>query len=333
MIFVLFRLKDLPNKAKLSALEQLLELCDHMHIKHVHNYIEPKLQRDYISEMPRELILLLLTYVRPKDLYKLSQVSHYWHQIANDPILWKNICKKYSIAVNPGLANSNDEHEASSSSGSQGSHYRNNENMSYITNDDQEPEQDPSQECEGDDEMSPIQSHTKKSNNNNNNNAKQVNFNSLSDKRPLSSLIKLDLSKPIDKDDLLEENEENEDGDKEEEDEEEEEEDDEEYEDADEELEAENASAAQNSLNKNTVKLIDKFLSASKPTTSTAADSASASSAGASGGSGGSPAASPSSCSSTEPATNSNQNTLAKTGTWPVKCLFMFGEGRNTRRF
>jgi hypothetical protein len=66
----------------------------------VHNYIEPKLQRDYISDLPKELILLLLTYVRPKDLYKLAQVSHYWHQIANDPILWKNICKKFKININ-----------------------------------------------------------------------------------------------------------------------------------------------------------------------------------------------------------------------------------------
>ncbi|RNA45214.1 F-box WD repeat-containing 7, partial [Brachionus plicatilis] len=84
-------------KQKLTALERLLELCDHTHIKHVHNYIEPKLQRDYISELPRELVLYLLTYIRPKDLFKLAQVSLYWNQIANDPILWKNICKKYRI--------------------------------------------------------------------------------------------------------------------------------------------------------------------------------------------------------------------------------------------
>lgn len=84
-------------KQKLTALEKILELCDHTHIKHVHNYIEPKLQRDYISELPRELVLYLLTYIRPKDLFKLAQVSVYWNQIANDSILWKNICKKYRI--------------------------------------------------------------------------------------------------------------------------------------------------------------------------------------------------------------------------------------------
>lgn len=89
--------KEWNNKNKLSALEQILEICEHSHIKHVHNFIEPKLQRDYISEMPKELILLLLTFVRPKDLYKLAQVSHYWHQIANDTILWKNICRRHRI--------------------------------------------------------------------------------------------------------------------------------------------------------------------------------------------------------------------------------------------
>lgn len=89
--------REWNSKNKLMALEQILEICDHSHIKHVHNFIEPKLQRDYISELPRELVLLLLTYVRPRDLYKLAQVSHYWHQTANDTILWKNICRRHRV--------------------------------------------------------------------------------------------------------------------------------------------------------------------------------------------------------------------------------------------
>jgi hypothetical protein len=89
--------REWNSKFKLNALEQILEICEHSHIKHVHNFIEPKLQRDYISELPRELVLLLLTYVRPKDLYKLAQVSNYWQLIANDTILWKNICKRHNI--------------------------------------------------------------------------------------------------------------------------------------------------------------------------------------------------------------------------------------------
>jgi len=89
--------KEWNNKNKLIALEYILEICEHSHIKHVQNFIEPKLQRDYISELPKELILLFLTYVRPKDLYKLAQVSHYWHQIANDTIIWKNICRRHKV--------------------------------------------------------------------------------------------------------------------------------------------------------------------------------------------------------------------------------------------
>lgn len=91
--------KEWNLRTKMSALEQILELCEYSHIKHVHNYIEPKLQHDYISELPKEVILHMLTYVRPRDLYKLAQVSSYWHQIANDPILWKNICKRAHIRV------------------------------------------------------------------------------------------------------------------------------------------------------------------------------------------------------------------------------------------
>jgi F-box/WD-40 domain protein 7 len=88
---------NFSSKSKLQALEHLLELCDHTQIKHVHNYIEPKLQRDYMSELPKELVFNIVEYLRPRDLYKLAQVSHYWYQISNDKILWKNMCKKYSI--------------------------------------------------------------------------------------------------------------------------------------------------------------------------------------------------------------------------------------------
>ena len=88
------------SKQQLSALENLLErCCPHAHLKHVHNYIEPKLQRDYISELPRELSLLMLTYARPRDLFKLAQVSRYWYQMANDSILWKKICKTARTSV------------------------------------------------------------------------------------------------------------------------------------------------------------------------------------------------------------------------------------------
>lgn len=105
--------KEMPKKSKQIALEKILELCEHSLIKHIHNYIEPKLQRDYISELPRELILLLLTYVRPKDLNKLAQVSHYWHQIANDPIIWKNICKRNKIDI-ININTSNSDHKSNS---------------------------------------------------------------------------------------------------------------------------------------------------------------------------------------------------------------------------
>jgi hypothetical protein len=92
------------SKRQLSALDQLLESCSWQCIKHVHSYIEPKMQRDYISELPRELCLLMLTYVRPRDLYKLAQVSRYWYETANDPILWKNMCKANRVNVNPELS-------------------------------------------------------------------------------------------------------------------------------------------------------------------------------------------------------------------------------------
>ncbi len=182
--------KELNSKTKLSALEQLLELCDHAHIKHIHNYIEPKLQRDYISELPRELILLLLTYVRPKDLYKLAQVSHYFHQIANDPILWKNICKKSKILVGLNCVKSiektsGQEHDTAKSHSHAKVNTRNrninNDNMSYVTNDECDEEEDDEDDDDIDDEdfySLSSQSNSNNTNNNNNNNL-QINFNNV----------------------------------------------------------------------------------------------------------------------------------------------------------
>jgi hypothetical protein len=87
-------------KTKFTFLDQLLEACPWQCIKHVHNHIEPKMQRDYVSELPRELCLLMLTYVRPRDLNKLAQVNRYWREAANDSILWKSMCKAAGVNLN-----------------------------------------------------------------------------------------------------------------------------------------------------------------------------------------------------------------------------------------
>ena len=61
---------------------------------------EPTLeQREFLSKLPYELTLYLLTYVQPRALNKLAQVSHYWNQTANDRVLWLKIFRKFKIVV------------------------------------------------------------------------------------------------------------------------------------------------------------------------------------------------------------------------------------------
>ena len=283
-------------------MEQLLELCDHAHIKHVHNYIEPKLQRDYISELPRELILLLLTYVRPKDLYKLAQVSHYFHQIANDPILWKNICKRSKIVVNfnairrsnsqkNSIQEENESKVQPPKSNNRKHRNINNDNMSYITNDEEDDDDDDlSDDQDFYYSLEGLSSNSNNTNNNNNNNL-QVNYNSLEanlfDKTSASKKASLD-----DDDDDNDDYEEIEDDD----DTDEEEEEDDGEDAADEDIE-ETSEKAKNPLAK---KMESETMdSANIPTTS-------------SGGRVRSPA-SPSSCSSTEQ-NKSNQSSQSKAG-------------------
>ena len=79
---------------KAIALSSLMEYCDSPLLRHVNAVVEPKVQRDYVSDLPREIQLLILMQLNAKDLTRVAQVSAYWHQLSNDSFLWKRLCMR-----------------------------------------------------------------------------------------------------------------------------------------------------------------------------------------------------------------------------------------------
>jgi hypothetical protein len=59
----------------------------------------PQRDRDYLSELPNELIWHILSFVGPKDVNKLAQVSAFWKEVSNNSVIWQNICLKFKIIV------------------------------------------------------------------------------------------------------------------------------------------------------------------------------------------------------------------------------------------
>ncbi|XP_010145937.1 PREDICTED: F-box/WD repeat-containing protein 7-like [Eurypyga helias] len=59
--------------------------------------IEPQFQRDFISLLPKELALYVLSFLEPRDLLQAAQTCRYWRILAEDNLLWREKCKEEGI--------------------------------------------------------------------------------------------------------------------------------------------------------------------------------------------------------------------------------------------
>ncbi|XP_067297764.1 F-box/WD repeat-containing protein 7 isoform X1 [Pseudorasbora parva] len=82
---------------KLLALDELIDSCEPTQVKHMMQVIEPQFQRDFISLLPRELALHVLSFLEPKDLLQAAQTCRYWRILAEDNLLWREKCKEDGI--------------------------------------------------------------------------------------------------------------------------------------------------------------------------------------------------------------------------------------------
>ncbi|XP_029027506.1 F-box/WD repeat-containing protein 7-like isoform X2 [Betta splendens] len=83
---------------RLLALDELIDRCENSQVKHVMQVIEPQFQRDFISLLPKELALYVLTFLAPRDLLQAAQTCRYWRILAEDNLLWREKCREEGIS-------------------------------------------------------------------------------------------------------------------------------------------------------------------------------------------------------------------------------------------
>lgn len=85
------------NAERLLAVDKLIEQCEPTQVRHMMKVIEPQFQRDFISLLPKELALHVLSYLDPTDLLRAAQTCRSWRFLADDNLLWKEKCKQSGI--------------------------------------------------------------------------------------------------------------------------------------------------------------------------------------------------------------------------------------------
>lgn len=93
--------KSWTNNERLNAVDRLIEHCDPTQVRHMMKVIEPQLQRDFISLLPRELALKVLSNLDPKDLLRAAQTCRSWRFLCDDNLLWKEKCREAQIFTEP----------------------------------------------------------------------------------------------------------------------------------------------------------------------------------------------------------------------------------------
>jgi len=85
------------GEQRLAALDQLLEVSDSAQVRHMMQVIKPRFQRDFISLLPRELALHVLSFLPAGDLLRAAQTCRSWRQLAEDNLLWREKCREQQL--------------------------------------------------------------------------------------------------------------------------------------------------------------------------------------------------------------------------------------------
>ena len=97
MILNDFSLQKWSNAERILAISELIANCEPTQVRHMMQVIEPQFQRDFISLLPRELALSVLSYLEPHDLLRAAQTCKSWRFLAEDNLLWKEKCREAGI--------------------------------------------------------------------------------------------------------------------------------------------------------------------------------------------------------------------------------------------
>lgn len=93
----LYQFKRWSNAERLLAIDRLIETCEPTQVRHMMQVIEPQFQRDFISLLPKELALYVLSFLEPRDLLRAAQTCRNWRFLAEDNLLWREKCREAGI--------------------------------------------------------------------------------------------------------------------------------------------------------------------------------------------------------------------------------------------
>ena len=85
------------QREALSALDALIFRCAPAQVRHMLAVIEPQFQRDFISHLPKELALYVLSFLGPRDLLRAAQTCRTWRTLCEDNLLWREKCAEADI--------------------------------------------------------------------------------------------------------------------------------------------------------------------------------------------------------------------------------------------
>nr|CAD7571429.1 unnamed protein product [Timema californicum] len=93
----LYQFQRWSNAERLLAIDQLIDTCEPTQVRHMMQVIEPQFQRDFISLLPKELALYVLSFLDPRDLLRAAQTCRSWRFLAEDNLLWREKCREAGI--------------------------------------------------------------------------------------------------------------------------------------------------------------------------------------------------------------------------------------------
>lgn len=89
-------LPQYTQSARFKLVSQLTDLFSLRELAHLSSVITPKLKVDFLSALPIEVSLNILSFIDdPKTLARASCVSRFWRSLVNDEHTWKVMCLKH----------------------------------------------------------------------------------------------------------------------------------------------------------------------------------------------------------------------------------------------
>ncbi|XP_065054682.1 uncharacterized protein LOC135683371 [Rhopilema esculentum] len=84
---------------KKEFLQLFIQTLDTGQLYLLYGLIMVRLYRDFISLLPRNLSIKVLSYLPPTDLLKVAKVSHKWKELASDNELWRLKCRERRVGL------------------------------------------------------------------------------------------------------------------------------------------------------------------------------------------------------------------------------------------